>query len=347
MAALMLPSPPVASTVPKSRASKQGRSRPNLSRVCQKTKICSFYLRDACTRGKSCTFAHDEQELQPKPDLSCTKPCPDLLSIGHCTRPDCKYAHNDCEIRQLDIEGAYSPGMQHEQMPKLATTPDNSHNQANSILSLAASPVRQPPRTAPQVVSRLNDAALCGALPMGEMISHLTRIFLSVYEARPDIATRLKIPADVLAFATAENAWADAGIDKTAPLSFHELVRWCALPPDMLLQEVPPEDSQSQPMQTTDNTLPMLKNCKRSTRSGGSCEDSDLWSECSTDEGSSDHSVSRCNSARWPTPESSEDLAEEGWRNPELKVMNTFIHFSPRKCSNRARRAQSVPSRLS
>jgi len=185
----------------------------------------------------------------------------------------------------------------------------------------------------------LNDAAIAGAMTLGEMTLHLARIFLALYEARPEIADRLKIPAEVLASSTAEKAWADAGHSSEALLSFRDLARWCALPSDLMPQDAaipqPGASTEAEPLQAS------LKQFKRSTSRGS---DSDMWSQCSTDDGSSDLSLSPVVSDRsgWQTPERYEDL-EEDWREPELKVMNTFIHFSPRKLSNRVRRARSVP----
>lgn len=285
-------------------------------------------MRGACTRGESCTFAHNEEDLQSKPDLSCTKPCPDWLSSGRCSRPGCKYAHENSEIRQLEMEEPEAPAMECAQMPLQATQSSTTQSQMPSFAGScsAAHPVRQKPRTAPQVVSLMNDVALSGAVSMGEMIYHLTNIFVALYAARPDIANSLNVSADVLASATAQSAW--AGADSTALLSFQDVVRWCALPADVLCQQAPYEYQQ-----------PLVENSKRS--------DSDTWSQCSTDDDSSNQSVTRCNSSGWETLESSEDLEEEeGWREPELGVVNTFIHFSPRRSSKRVRRSKSLPGRL-
>lgn len=336
MAALM---PPPSSTSTRSpKSSKQGRSRPNLSKVCQKTKICSFYLRGLCTRNEACTFAHDESELQAKPDLRCTKPCPELLSTGCCSRAGCTFAHSDAEMRRLDIEAPDASGTEHEHVQPhgMSSVPSLERS------FLSTSPIVQKPRTAPLVVSRLNDAAIAGAMTMGDMTLHLARIFLAFYEARPEIADRLNIPAEVLASSTAEKAWADAGHSSEALLSFRDLARWCALPSDLMPQdEALPQPQQSASM-AAEPSQAKLKHCNNFKRSGSRGDDSDMWSQCSTEDGSSDLSLSP---AGWQTPQQYEDL--EDWRDPELKVMNTFIHFSPRKLSNRVRRAQSVPCKSS
>mmetsp|Transcript_69624 Transcript_69624/g.193765 ORF Transcript_69624/g.193765 Transcript_69624/m.193765 type:complete len:516 (-) Transcript_69624:464-2011(-) len=67
--------------------------------VFQKTKMCKFHILAACARGSACLFAHDQEELNPLPDLSCTKLCKSLVNHGTCDDPDCKYAHNSNELR--------------------------------------------------------------------------------------------------------------------------------------------------------------------------------------------------------------------------------------------------------
>merc|ERR1719454_2490510 len=85
------------------------RSRPNLSKFCAKTKMCSYFMRGACTRDANCTFAHDPSEIQAKPDLSGTKMCPELVKTGHCLRAECKFAHREEELRRIDIESNNQP----------------------------------------------------------------------------------------------------------------------------------------------------------------------------------------------------------------------------------------------
>lgn len=78
--------------------------------MCQKTKLCRFYARGMCTRGTACAFAHGDDELQPEPDLSRTKPCPVLLNTGVCEDPDCTFAHEQGEIRRFPLVGGESLG---------------------------------------------------------------------------------------------------------------------------------------------------------------------------------------------------------------------------------------------
>mmetsp|Transcript_65251 Transcript_65251/g.147211 ORF Transcript_65251/g.147211 Transcript_65251/m.147211 type:complete len:396 (-) Transcript_65251:66-1253(-) len=77
----------------------------DMARVCTKTKICMFYLSGTCSKGKACSFAHHESELQPLPDFSRTKMCPVLVANGRCQDSECCYAHNEPELRQDPRKG--------------------------------------------------------------------------------------------------------------------------------------------------------------------------------------------------------------------------------------------------
>lgn len=66
-----------------------------------KTAMCKFHLRHACSKGSTCNFAHSRQELQPLPDLRCTRLCPHLLRAGGaCGDPGCRFAHQRQELRE-------------------------------------------------------------------------------------------------------------------------------------------------------------------------------------------------------------------------------------------------------
>lgn len=349
---------PESSTLRTVHKTKKDRSRPNLSRLCAKTKMCSFYLRGACTRGESCSFAHDEKDIQSQPDLSCTKPCPDLLRMGFCSRSDCKYAHEDSQIRLLDLEKTDTTMTERESVTQVAADSCTTSSQMRTLPSaaedcLSAFPVCQELKKGCQSAFHMNDFALSSTVSLGEMIFHMTHIFSALYEASPEIAKNLNAPAAVIASATAKSAWARAGVDSTALLSFRDVVRWCALPSDVLFHEVSRALETVRPPSAAASDVALqssLKNNKHSPQRGAQSEDSDTGSQCSTNDGnddSSNRSVSRSNSNGWETPEHSAELEEEGWREPELGVRNTFIHFSPRRCPNKARRTKSLPGRLS
>eukprot|EP00746_Dinoflagellata_sp_MGD_P145513 gnl/MRDRNA2_/MRDRNA2_78115_c0_seq1.p1 gnl/MRDRNA2_/MRDRNA2_78115_c0~~gnl/MRDRNA2_/MRDRNA2_78115_c0_seq1.p1 ORF type:complete len:367 (+),score=41.56 gnl/MRDRNA2_/MRDRNA2_78115_c0_seq1:117-1217(+) len=63
-----------------------------------KTRMCEFHQHGTCRDGSDCVFAHSEQELKPRPDLSCTRLCPVLVQTGRCTAKNCTYAHSTEEM---------------------------------------------------------------------------------------------------------------------------------------------------------------------------------------------------------------------------------------------------------
>uniref|UniRef100_A0A0G4IFF4 C3H1-type domain-containing protein n=1 Tax=Chromera velia CCMP2878 TaxID=1169474 RepID=A0A0G4IFF4_9ALVE len=67
-----------------------------------KTKRCPFQANGNCTKGTSCTYAHDDSELRPEVDLRKTKLCP-LWQRGFCNRgSSCNFAHGRHELRSTD-----------------------------------------------------------------------------------------------------------------------------------------------------------------------------------------------------------------------------------------------------
>jgi len=64
-----------------------------------KTKMCKFQILGVCSKSYSCPFAHDSVELNPLPDLRCTKLCKTLIQTGECNIQGCSYAHSKEELR--------------------------------------------------------------------------------------------------------------------------------------------------------------------------------------------------------------------------------------------------------
>lgn len=73
-------------------------SQTNLQDMCKKTKLCRFYAKNACRKGRGCQFAHGIEELARVPDLRRTKMCHTWLVTGSCTQANCQYAHNRREL---------------------------------------------------------------------------------------------------------------------------------------------------------------------------------------------------------------------------------------------------------
>eukprot|EP00933_Yihiella_yeosuensis_P031021 TRINITY_DN24576_c0_g1_i1.p1 TRINITY_DN24576_c0_g1~~TRINITY_DN24576_c0_g1_i1.p1 ORF type:complete len:258 (+),score=43.85 TRINITY_DN24576_c0_g1_i1:72-845(+) len=65
------------------------------------TEMCKFHLKKKCTKGKFCTFAHNQKDLLKKPDLMRTQIC-EMFKKGECSEGSaCKFAHNHNELRTL------------------------------------------------------------------------------------------------------------------------------------------------------------------------------------------------------------------------------------------------------
>lgn len=69
----------------------------------RKTTMCKFEIMGLCRKGAQCPYAHDPAELQKRPDLSCTKICPEFTKTGRCSQADCSYAHSADELRATNL----------------------------------------------------------------------------------------------------------------------------------------------------------------------------------------------------------------------------------------------------
>mmetsp|Transcript_26032 Transcript_26032/g.69206 ORF Transcript_26032/g.69206 Transcript_26032/m.69206 type:complete len:499 (-) Transcript_26032:466-1962(-) len=78
-------------------------SRGHLTEMCNKTKMCMFFLTGSCGRGGQCKFAHSKDELKAPPDLRCTKLCPVQAQTGNCSEAGCAFAHDRTQLRKLRI----------------------------------------------------------------------------------------------------------------------------------------------------------------------------------------------------------------------------------------------------
>jgi len=78
------------------------RNHPKMSLQCMKTQICKFNLLGVCNKGSACAFAHSEEDLKARPDLSRTRLCQVLLQTGRCNVKNCTFAHCKEELRATD-----------------------------------------------------------------------------------------------------------------------------------------------------------------------------------------------------------------------------------------------------
>lgn len=67
----------------------------------QKTKLCRFFAKSGfCFHGAACRFAHGEEQLNAKPDLSRTSICAYYAQRGTCLAGDrCKFAHGREQLK--------------------------------------------------------------------------------------------------------------------------------------------------------------------------------------------------------------------------------------------------------
>lgn len=71
-------------------------ARATIRAICRMTSICRFFQRGLCSKGRQCTFAHSEEELAEKPDLTRTALCKKRLA-GECalSQIECYIAHGE------------------------------------------------------------------------------------------------------------------------------------------------------------------------------------------------------------------------------------------------------------
>lgn len=75
-----------------------------------KTKLCKYFFRGLCSRGKLCTFAHGRKELRAQPNLFKTELCFEFSNSSTCQRGKaCHYAHGERELRAVTMPAASTP----------------------------------------------------------------------------------------------------------------------------------------------------------------------------------------------------------------------------------------------
>jgi hypothetical protein len=102
----------------------------------RKTKLCKFYSNGFCSKGASCSFAHEEGTLAPQPDLFRTRLCFAFARSGVCRDGDaCKYAHGAEQLR-CDL----SRGRLHAIESRAAGDNSNLDKVANAEQAVSAPP---------------------------------------------------------------------------------------------------------------------------------------------------------------------------------------------------------------
>eukprot|EP00928_Gymnodinium_smaydae_P084415 TRINITY_DN67697_c0_g1_i1.p1 TRINITY_DN67697_c0_g1~~TRINITY_DN67697_c0_g1_i1.p1 ORF type:complete len:214 (+),score=20.04 TRINITY_DN67697_c0_g1_i1:83-643(+) len=119
--------------------------------VFGKTKLCKFFLKDKCTRGSACTFAHSTEELTDQPDLRCTKMCRHYLQKGQCTVSGCTFAHSRAELRRAEC-ATLARGEESQQQRGISER-DQSKDEKDTWTS--STQIRLPPSAPPPKPSAL------------------------------------------------------------------------------------------------------------------------------------------------------------------------------------------------
>lgn len=89
---------------------------PTAKELFFKTRLCTFYLKGKCKRGRHCTFAHGDDKVHDLPDFYKTRRCLTLLKTGKCPRgADCSYAHSRADMRHSAVPVAEASGSRVEQ----------------------------------------------------------------------------------------------------------------------------------------------------------------------------------------------------------------------------------------
>eukprot|EP00929_Paragymnodinium_shiwhaense_P119566 TRINITY_DN91469_c0_g1_i1.p1 TRINITY_DN91469_c0_g1~~TRINITY_DN91469_c0_g1_i1.p1 ORF type:complete len:533 (+),score=78.89 TRINITY_DN91469_c0_g1_i1:124-1722(+) len=115
--------------------------------IYMKTKVCRFFEKGLCRKGRDCTYAHNMEEVRQLPDLRCTKLCPWMLAAGRCNDQNCRYAHHKSELRRRPVSVTDSSNAQSAQgrprPPPLVAVEDPNEGQ---FLGDEVVPVQRPPQ---------------------------------------------------------------------------------------------------------------------------------------------------------------------------------------------------------
>lgn len=104
-------------------------NRADLSLRCKKTKMCKFFMSNACQRGSSCAYAHSQAELRATPNLRCTILCPKMLAGKVCAVASCQFAHSARELKKFP--GDHLPGAEADDAVAVAKLTETMIRQLN------------------------------------------------------------------------------------------------------------------------------------------------------------------------------------------------------------------------
>eukprot|EP00927_Polykrikos_kofoidii_P071920 TRINITY_DN68108_c0_g1_i1.p1 TRINITY_DN68108_c0_g1~~TRINITY_DN68108_c0_g1_i1.p1 ORF type:complete len:420 (-),score=51.42 TRINITY_DN68108_c0_g1_i1:157-1416(-) len=303
-------------------------ARANLSKLCQKTRLCSFHGNGVnCPYGVTCTFAHGENELRSSPNLQYTKLCASLFGKGKCPGPGrCKFAHDQHEVRAVShvrhqnnvIDGFQRFAHDENKVRPRSTkssgntspvsetrAPSEEENSSGTspmlhwLFQLIAAMTFAPSHDDCHLLSTLHKASTAGALEKDDMSRHLACVFADAHSAFPSLALNKLSPA-LLASTTVDRIWVAAGHDGEKRLTFKEMVHQC-----LDQQHAPRKEAFNERLSSRSATPPLDPlheegDALTNAQSDKIDPESEEGSKGSTTEGDFDESVSVC--ASWRSP---------------------------------------------
>lgn len=86
------------------------RAQEQAASAIQRTRLCRYYAKGCCNKGVACPFAHGQQELVERPDLTKTSMCRAWRTGLSCAYGDeCLFAHGSQELRVVRSDGSARP----------------------------------------------------------------------------------------------------------------------------------------------------------------------------------------------------------------------------------------------
>jgi len=131
----------------------QGDFKPQL---CN-TEMCKFYRAGECTRGSSCTFAHNIQSLRKKPNLFQTQLCKAFMKTGVCIKGGfCNFAHGKDEQQKREHKPIHANKML---MPNIRAIKTQGHETPKSSGTVIPAPPTQQLKCQPLCEVHYTDTA--------------------------------------------------------------------------------------------------------------------------------------------------------------------------------------------
>lgn len=160
-------------------------NRADLANRCKKTKMCKFFLANACERGDRCAYAHSRAEVRATPDLRCTQFCPTALSGNTCCDTNCKFAHRREQLKKF-------PGGNSHKDQEVGSRPAAS-NLMLTQASLAALAAQQASIVTPSLSSNALMSGIQCATVSRQDLAALMQAQAAISQALVSLEERLRV----------------------------------------------------------------------------------------------------------------------------------------------------------